>query len=73
MKRTRSILSSNGATESTDLQQSLQIEDMPLTVLLVSIYTCIHYLFVCILQILYVAVALVVRRIVIIVSSLVYI
>lgn len=77
MKRTSSILSSNGATESTDLQQSLQIEDMPLTVLLVSVYIhvfiicfCVHITYIVFG---YVMVALVVRRIVIIVSSLVYI
>ena len=75
MKRTRSILSSNGATESTDLQQSLQIEDMPLTyrVACVCIYTCIHYLFLCAYYIHCIWYALVVRRVVIIVSGLVYI
>ena len=54
MKRTRNRLSSNGATESTDLQQSLQIEDRPLVMLLVSVYIYMYSLsvFVCILHIL---------------------
>lgn len=68
MKRTRNRLSSNGATESTDLQQSLQIEDRPLVMLLVSVYIYMYSLsvFVCIYCVWYVTVALVVRRIVII-------
>ena len=54
MKRTRNRLSSNSATESTDLQQSLQIEDRPLIMLLVSVYIYMYSLsvFVCILHIL---------------------
>ena len=39
------MLSSNSATESTDLQQSLQIEDRPLIMLLVSVY--VHVFIIC--------------------------